>query len=197
MQLYQNKYKIQSLRHKNWDYSQNGYYFVTICTKDMQEFFGEVVDGKMKLSEIGKIVEKEWLNTAKVRDNVKVDQFIIMPNHLHGIIVIENRRDASHASQNTLQSSAPQSRRLQGVSTDENYKNKFGPQSNNLSAIIRGFKGASTKRIREILPSFQWQSRFYDRIIRDETALGKIREYIERNPKFWDEEKNKVENIFY
>jgi len=192
MPLYQNKYKIQSVRHKNWDYSQNGYYFVTICTKDMQKFFGEVEDGKMVLNEIGKIVESEWLNTDKIRDNVKVDQFIVMPNHLHGIIVIENSRDASHVSQ-----SAPQSRRLQGVSTDKNYKNKFGSQSNNLSAIIRGFKGASTKRISEIFPNFQWQPRFYDCIIRDDNSLGKIREYIERNPKFWDEDKNKVENIFY
>lgn len=163
----------------------------------MQEFFGEIANGEMKLSEIGKIVESEWLKTDKIRDNVKVNRFIVMPNHLHGIIVIENRRDALYASQNALQSSPPQSRRLQGVSTDENYKNKFGPQSNNLSAIIRGFKGASTKRIREIFPSFQWQPRFYDCIIRNEQALGKIREYIERNPKFWDEDKNKVENIFY
>jgi REP element-mobilizing transposase RayT len=157
MPLFRNKYKTQSARHKNWDYSSDGYYFVTICTKDMQKFFGEVADGEIKLNQIGKIVEKEWQNTEEIRSNVKLDKFVVMPNHLHGIVVIENRRDASHASRDAMNTSLPESRRLQGVSTEANYKNKFGHQSNNLSSIIRGFKGASTKTIREIFPGFQWQ----------------------------------------
>jgi len=190
MDTFQNKYRIKTARYEGHDYSQNGYYFVTICVKDKQEYFGEVVNGEMKLSEVGKSVNEEWAKTEKIRKNVKLDKFVVMLNHLHGIVIIEDSRDALNASPKI-------GRRTQCVSTDENCKNKFGPQTNNLASIIRGFKSASTKIIRNTLPYFQWQSRFYDRVIRNETELGKIQEYIERNPKFWDEDKNKVENIFY
>jgi len=179
MPLYQNKFQIQSARHKNWDYTNDGYYFVTICTKYMQKFFGEVVDGEMKLSEIGKIANKYWQEIPKHFPFVKLDEFVVMPNHVHGIIEIKN-----------------------GTVETQNFAslrsgNKFGPQSKNLGSIVRGFKVGVKKYATINKIDFQWQPRFYDRIICDEQALGKIREYIQRNPKFWDEDKNKVENIFY
>ena len=90
MELFKNKYRIGSKRLKGWDYSGAGRYFVTICTGNRVCYFGDVADGKMKLSPIGEIVNDEWYKTEQVRQNVKLDEFVVMPNHLHGIIVITN-----------------------------------------------------------------------------------------------------------
>ena len=152
---FKNKFRIQTSRLQNYDYSQNGMYFVTICTKNREEFFGEIVDGKMIFNEIGKIVKEEWSQTPIIRQDIILDEWTIMPNHLHGIIEIKNEltRDDILTCRDALQC----------VSTDVNqYKNKFGPQRNNLSSIIRGFKGATTKRCHMCNLNFTWQSRFYD-----------------------------------
>ncbi len=177
MTLYKDKYRIESTRLKDWDYSRNGYYFVTICTQDKECFFGDVIDEKVQLSDIGEIVTDEWLKTAQIRKNVSLDTWIIMPNHLHGIVIINNADDVeTHGS-----ASLP-------------YKNKFGPQANNLSSIIRGFKSATTKRIQRVRCDFSWQTRFYDHIIRNEKSLNKIREY--NNPLKWEIAKENPANLF-
>ncbi|HNT30472.1 MAG TPA: hypothetical protein PKL83_05975 [bacterium] len=96
--LYKDTYRINTTRLRGWDYSQSGYYpssslrtgFVTICTKNKVDYFGDIVDGKMCLSDIGKIVQVEWLNTENVRNNIALDEFVIMPDHLHGILIINN-----------------------------------------------------------------------------------------------------------
>ncbi len=175
-------------RLKHYNYSQNGMYFVTICTKDRLELFGSVKNGKMALSEIGKMVEEEWLRTPIIRKNVILNECVIMPNHVHMIIEIASGRDAL----------LPQGRdALQCVSTDiTKYKNKFGPQINNLASIIRGFKGITTKRIHMCDSNFAWQPRFYDHIIRNETSLNKIREYIIKNPEMWERDRNNMENVW-
>ncbi len=90
MTLYKNKYRIESTRLKDWDYSRNGYYFVTICTQDKKCLFGDVIDEKVQLSAIGEMVADEWQKTPQIRKNVSLDTWIIMPNHLHGIVVINN-----------------------------------------------------------------------------------------------------------
>ncbi len=182
---FKNKYKIKSARLSGYDYSQNGMYFVTICTKNREEFFGQIENGEMILSDMGKIVRDELLQTPKIRPNVKLDEWVIMPNHVHAIIEIctdAQRRDA-----------------LQCVSTGVlEYKNKFGPQANNLASIIRGFKGVVTNKIHQMpnSNSFAWQSRFYDHIIRNEISLNKIREYIRTNPQMWERDRNNVENLW-
>lgn len=132
---FKNKYRIKSARRQGYDYSKSGFYFVTICTKNREIIFGDIKNEKNILSPIGKIVKKEWLNTLKIRKNIRLDEFIIMPNHLHGIVVIEYKID-NHSV-------------IQGKQDVIFYKNKFGPQSNNLSSVIRGFKGAVTKIIRQ------------------------------------------------
>jgi putative transposase len=176
---FKNKYTIKSARLEGFNYSQNGMYFVTICTKDREHFFGEIKNGEMILNEIGKIVREEWLQTPIIRPNVNLDKWVIMPNHLHMILEICNMfvpgRDA-----------------LQCVSTgNAEYKNRFGPQINNLSSIIRGFKGVVTKRVHMCgYDDFRWQSRFYDHIIRNDESLQKIREYIQINPKMWERDRN-------
>ena len=94
MQMYKNKYRTTSTRLKNWDYSQYGWYFITICTKNREHFFGEVINEKMKLSPIGETVKQEWIKTPKIRPdmNLTLDEFIIMPNHFHAIIIIGSNK---------------------------------------------------------------------------------------------------------
>ncbi len=164
---FRGKYRIESARLKDWDYSANGAYFITICAKNRKHFFGEIAGETMQLSEIGEIVVKEWENTQQIRSNVEIDEWIVMPNHLHGIVIINRGIVETHCNASL-------------------HQNRFGPQSNNLASIIRGFKGATTKNIHIArFTEFAWQSRFYDYIIRDENELNRIRGYIKNNPINW------------
>jgi len=190
---FQNKYRIPSARHPYWDYSKNAAYFVTICTKNRNFYFGEIVNSRasgnrkiMELSKIGNIVGQEWLKTPEIRPdmNLELGPYVVMPNHFHGTIIIgpnqynDPRRDAMHRVSSMKM-------------TNENleYKNKFGPQSKNLSSIIRGFKSAVTIQARKIQPDFAWQSRFHDHIIRNDASYKNIKTYIETNPLNWSEDK--------
>ncbi|KAB1154099.1 transposase [Flavobacterium luteum] len=187
MAKFKNKYRIESTRLKNWDYSRQAAYFITICTANREHFFGKTENEEIILSLIGSIVEQEWIKTPDIRPdmNLELGEFVVMPNHFHGIIFIGNNefnsdrdamcRDAMH-----------------GVSTNGIYKNEFGPQSKNLSSILRGFKSAVTIQARKINPEFGWQSRFHDQIIRNTKSFDAISQYIIDNPKKWvDDEFNK------
>jgi putative transposase len=88
MTLFKDSYRIESSRLKGWDYSAAGCYFVTICTRDQECWLGNVVDGVMRLSPAGEIVAEEWQKTAAIRENVSLDEWVVMPNHVHGIIII-------------------------------------------------------------------------------------------------------------
>jgi len=172
----------QSMRLKGRDYSQEGHYFVTICTKNKIECFGEIINGKMELSEIGKIVNQCWLEIPKHFPDVTLDEYTIMPNHIHGIIVI-NANDDIVGTQNFV--SLQQTNKFQRVI----------PRS--LGSIIRGFKIGATKWCRNNNHhEFQWQKSFYDHIIRDEKSLDKIREYIRNNPSQWELDRNNPENLY-
>ncbi|MGD9489874.1 MAG: transposase [Calditrichaceae bacterium] len=199
MDKFKNKYRIPSARLPHWDYGANAAYFVTICTAHRVCFFGDIQNHEMQLSPIGKIVETEWRKTFELRRdmNLEMDVFVVMPNHFHAIIIIgenefntnpENqRRDAMHGvSTNTINPENPRRDAMHGVSTGKPPQNKFGPQSKNLSSIIRGFKSAVTIAARQIDAEFAWQSRYYDHIIRDEKTYFNIHEYIINNPRQWD-----------
>jgi REP element-mobilizing transposase RayT len=93
MTKFKDKYRVESTRLPGWDYAGAGWYFVTICTWNRECLFGEIVDGEMRLSSIGEIVAEEWQKTPDIRPNVVLDEWVIMPNHLHGIIVILEPRD--------------------------------------------------------------------------------------------------------
>jgi len=188
MDLYQNRYRIESARFKEWDYSNPWWYFVTINTKDHKEFFGEIINGSMILNKIGQLVEEEWTKTKLLRSNIDLDYYVIMPNHIHGIIIINPKVETtgSVVSNKTIQNTETTQR---VVSTT------LKPDS--LGSIIGQFKSISTKRIRSIgKNNFAWQSRFYDRIIRNEKELFNIRKYIEQNPLKWEFEKNDSKNIY-
>lgn len=181
MSKYKNTLRIESARLKTWDYSTPWWYYVTINTKNHVCYFGEVVDGKMMLNKLGQIIEMEWLKTTQLRKNVELDYYVIMPNHIHGIVILNEIycRDVER-----------------NVSTENNKYAEISPKPNSLSAVIRSFKSAVTKRIHEMEENgFSWQTRFYDRIIRNEKELYQIRKYIDQNPMKWDVEKNEPENL--
>ena len=190
---FRNKYRIKTTRLPNWDYGWNGYYYVTICTKNRARFFGAIYNGIMNLSEIGKIANKYWLEIPKHFPFVKLGSFIVMPDHIHGIIVIDkNESDDGDAggvvvgveTQNFV--SLRQTQKFAYRQTQKRQpKNKFGPQSQNLASIIRGFKIGVTKNAKQINPDFKWQSRFYDNIIRNERSFNNITQYITNNPLNW------------
>ena len=190
MTLFKNKYRVESTRLPGWDYGNVGYYYVTICTKNRAHFFGDVVAEDLILSRIGEIVAEEWLQTEILRDNVRLDEWIIMPNHMHLILVITYRIDAIVENKMSQKSKTPQ----RGVSTREASEKWAG---DTLGSIIGQFKGACTKRIwDEGFNEFAWQPRFFDRIIRSEEALHKARHYIASNPQNWEKDRDNVAGLY-
>jgi REP element-mobilizing transposase RayT len=172
--LFKNKYRVESTRLKGWDYAAAGWYFVTLCTRQRECFFGEVQASGMQLSPLGVIVAEEWEKTATIRPNVELDEWVVMPNHLHGIIIIKSGA-AEMPPETPVETPVETPRR--GVSR---------LKSGSLGAIIGQFKSICTKRIWAAHSrSFGWQSRFYDHLIRDERALKNIRRYIVNNPAQW------------
>ena len=155
------KHHRRSIRLKNYDYSQGGAYFVTICTFNKECLLGNILDGEMQLSEIGKVVADCWRWLGEQYDYVYLDEWIIMPNHLHGIIVIT---DESRGGSRTA--------RPKGV--------KRKP----LGRLIGAFKTVSTKCINDIRKTSHmpvWQRNYYEHIIRNEKELNGTREYIVNN----------------
>ncbi len=184
MTLYKNKYRIECARCRNWDYSSNGYYFITICTHNREHFFGEVMADQMQLSLVGEIVAEELQKTEQIRPNVALDEWVVMPNHVHGIIIIKNQ--PAHTSGETFH---------RNVSTTMTKKPRL--TSNSLGSILGQYKSVCTKRIWEAgFDDFDWQERFYDHIIRDEEALNDIRAYIVNNPRKWELDKNNPANLY-
>lgn len=183
MKLYKNKYRINSIRLKDWDYSSYGYYFVTICTKDKECFFGNINDGKVSLSDIGIIANNNWIRIPEHLKNANLDEFKVMPNHIHGIIIIENQKYGEEIRK--------------GVSYNKSTINKFSkPIKGSLSIIINQFKSSLTRWCHKNGNyDFSWQSKFYDHIIRNEKSLQKIREYIVNNPLKWELDEYNPKNL--
>jgi REP element-mobilizing transposase RayT len=176
MDFFKNKYRIASARAPFWDYAQNGAYFITICTKHRIPWFGWIENGEMELSEIGKVVLDCWMEIPQHFPFVVLDAFVIMPDHVHGIIQIEK----SDSPATTVETQD-----LASLQNHREPKNKFGPQSRNLASVVRGFKIGVTQKSRLINPGFAWQARYHDHIIRDERAHETIALYIENNPWNW------------
>ncbi|MCL4550974.1 MAG: transposase [Bacteroidetes bacterium] len=195
MGKFKNTFRIESARLKEWDYSNPWWYFVTINTKNHDCCFGEVVSDKVELNELGKIVRDEWLKTKDVRKNVDLDYYVIMPNHVHGIIIINGPEVETHRVRLGKEEAQISTRNVNA--NPDAFDASLRIVRNCLSDIIRGFKSAVTKKSAQIsCAGFFWQSRFYDRIIRSEKELYNIRKYIEQNPPKWALEKEQPENIF-
>jgi putative transposase len=192
----------QSIRLKKYDYSQEGSYFITIVTQDRIHLFGNIVDGKMMLNSVGKILEDEWRNTIQLRPNIALGEFIIMPDHMHMIITITTQLEKKEDKEWI-------------------HSNPKSP-SQTIGAIIRGFKGASTKKInlflnstgelpfapiielpfapttelpyapKEFYKNKIFQRNYYEHIIRNQNDYNRIEQYILDNPKNWKKKKLKL-----
>ena len=168
----------RSIRLDGYDYTQAGAYFITICTYERECLFGNVVEGNMQPNDLGRIVADEWVKTADIRPEIGLDAWVVMPNHFHGIVVMINGRGTARRAPTTEQ---------------------FGkPVAGSIPTIIRSFKSAATKRINEFrhTPGMPvWQRNYFEHIIRNKTALAKIREYIINNPQQWELDRENPTNI--
>jgi len=166
----------RSIRLQDYDYSSEGAYFVTMCTKNRECLFGEIVNGEMVLSEYGKIVEQCWFNLPNHYDNIELDAYVIMPDHFHGIIFITD-------SVKNVESQPELSRQQQ--------RRKML-----LPKIVGRFKMNSAKQINQMrnTPGISvWQRNYYEHIIRDEKSLENIRNYIVQNPSKWNDKEHNTQ----
>ena len=167
--------KRKPTRLKDYDYSQNGYYFITICTHNKQKLLCDIVGGdahivpKIKLSPYGKIANQEIINIEKHYDNIRIDKYVIMPNHIHLIIEIAERM------------------------------NPFPTIKYDISNVVGKFKAAVTRNVGNAFMHSEnnhkplWQTSFHDHIIRNENDYLKIWNYIDTNPQKWREDKFYIE----
>lgn len=157
-------------RLKGYDYSQEGSYFITICTRKRVEILSTVSEENVELSEIGRIVQSEWLRSQEIRKEIELDAFVIMPNHLHAIVKIRESTGRVHAK---------------------------GLERHSLPSLIAGFKSSVTKvaRTRGLVEKSFWQRGYYEHIIRGGEELLRIREYILANPSRWSTDRDNLERL--
>ena len=161
----------RSIRLPDFDYTEPGAYFVTLCTRDRRCVFGEVTQDSVRLTPVGEIVHEEWRRSSEVRAEVELDGFAVMPNHIHGIVIINGSRLRSGPR---AHGRAPLHR-----------------QGRSLGALVAGFKAAVTSRINRLADTPGaplWQRGYYEHIVRSNEELARIRQYIAENPGRWAED---------
>lgn len=191
MSKFRNKYRIESSRLQKWDYGWDAAYFITICTKNRIHYFGKVENGKMKLSPIGVLANDLWHEIKNHAKNVDFGAFVVMPNHIHGILVLDgNNRDRDvEMDKNTENGGDTDGRRDKACLVSTPGQRRFQNQGKNtVSSIIGSYKSAVTKHAHRLGYEFDWQSRFDDRIIRDDASYQRIRNYIDNNPSNWEKD---------
>jgi REP element-mobilizing transposase RayT len=205
---FRNKYRTGSARLKNWDYGRDGVYFVTICTGGRECYFGDIEEIEIKLSETGLLADRTWLEIPDKFDFIELDEYIVMPNHIHGILKINKTGDYRKDNMSPdlkgnveLRDGRDAINRVSTVATNDelnlnNETQKGGITGiknpmlhDNLSRVIRWYKGRLTFDVRKFNLDFCWQPRYYDIIIRDNKALNNTRNYIKDNPKNWSRDK--------
>jgi len=157
----------RSIRLRGYDYTQAGAYFVTICSHGRECLFGEILEGEMELNQYGKVIAASWEKVNREYPGLKLDRWVVMPNHLHGIIAINDRTPGGSRTAPTTDMRGPKT----------------------LGRLLGAFKTVSTKQINILrgTPGVPlWQCNYYERIIRDEDELDRIRSYIEDNPRMWE-----------
>ena len=163
----------RSIRLREWDYAQPAVYFITICLRQRVCLFGEIVEGRMLPNQIGQIIETEWSGLPNRFFNVGLDEFIVMPNHIHGIIFIKPVETSFVAPESILHSV------IQGAMN----------RAPTLGEVVRSFKAASARIVRKRgFSEFTWQHNYYEHIIRNERELDLVRGYLLMNPIKWSED---------
>ena len=208
-----NQYKNRKTpRKQNWDYTQNGAYFITICTANRENYFGEIIDNKMILSPTGILADVFWHEIKNHAKFVELDEFVVMPNHIHGILILNNPYDNKNVDENgngnvdgnvvvdvgsghalTLRpsqstQSTPPTHSSQPLTGENRFQN-IG--KNSVSAIIGSYKSAVTKHANRLNLPNGWQTRFHDHIIQNDNDFKRIKNYIANNPLNWNNDKFK------
>jgi putative transposase len=170
------KHHRRSIRLRGYDYRQAGAYFVTLVAQQRECLFGHVVGGRMHVNEVGQVVAVEWTRSAEIRREIESDLFVVMPNHLHGVVIIRDNAGVGAHGRAPLQINEPQT--------------PYRPPRS-LGSFVAGFKSAVTRRINQIrgtpgLPI--WQRNYYEHLVRHERELDAVRRYIEENPLRWDKD---------
>jgi hypothetical protein len=216
MEKYKNKYRIQSHRKPNWDYSADAYYFLTIVTQNRECNLGTIANNEMVLSDFGKIVEQEWFRSFEIRNELILHQFILMPNHLHTIVEIWNKNRGEmmdggmtvdggmNVTDPTVETHGRAS--LRSDSDNQSYDIKRNPPvrlPKSISSFIAGFKSSVNSKIDDYLDEIQleipkynrnnhfFQPNYHDHIIRNEMEYHNISNYIINNPFNWNNDKFK------
>jgi putative transposase len=174
----------KTIRLRNYDYSQKGIYFVTICCRNKESLFGKIINELMIFNDMGKIADQYWQEIPQHYPNVYLDEYIIMPNHIHGILIIEQQ--AVGANDHSPYDHFPKKLSLSQHCWANNYPPLRYGTSKTIGAIIRGYKIGVTKWFRKNTNNYLvWQRNYYEHIIRNEKSLEQIRRYIINNPFNW------------
>ncbi len=207
MERFRNKYRIPSARLQTWDYGNNGAYFITICTNDREHYFGEISDNTMQLNEMGTMAGQFWEEIPVHFPYIELGEFVVMPNHTHGILIIDKNGTGGSGSESvaeyeresvetrliaSLRISPIQIQMAEPPATKKTggfAGNKNPMLNDNISRVIRWYKGRCSFEIKKSYPGFAWQPRFHDHIIRDAMEFERIQNYIANNPKNWKEDK--------
>jgi len=183
-----NKFRIPSARLKNWDYSSESTYFITICTTGRECLFGSIALGTMNFSHIGQIVLEELEKSFVIRAELFCDAFVIMPNHIHAILRIEKNDDSTVETHGHVVETRDDVVETHGRASLPNYGIAYRPPKS-ISSFVAGFKSSATKRVnqyRQMPGMCLWQERFHDHIISNDAEYQRILEYIETNPANWE-----------
>jgi REP element-mobilizing transposase RayT len=191
----------KSPRLANWDYGSLAAYFITICTQDKEQYFGNIKHGRMQISPTGTIAHVLWHEMKNHAKNIELGEFVVMPNHVHGILILKGNiredggdKDGDHSDRHDgrdvgrdVACNVPTN-----VPTTNTLKNErmaaISPKSNTVSSIIRSYKSAVTKYCRRLELPMAWQPRFHDHIIRNDESFKHISAYIRNNPANWKED---------
>lgn len=186
-------HKRKNIRLKGFDYSSEGAYFITIVTKDREPLFGEIVGEEMVLNDLGKIVAEEWVRSAEIREEIEIEDFVVMPNHFHAVVYINN--DDSNRNNppgdDPVGATGRSPLQIKSAVAPTNH----GPRPRSLGALMAGFKSAVTTRINTLrgTPGVPvWQRNYYDHIVGSDREYEQIAAYIADNPAKWltDSERN-------
>ncbi len=166
------KHRRRSIRLPDYDYTQAGEYFITICSFDRSNLFGEIGEQGLDLNVFGEIVSQVWVGLARSFSGLELDEFVVMPNHFHGILRLPGELSQEHGQ---LLEGRPK-----------------GTQPGSVGAIVQNFKSVSTRRINQVrgIPGARvWHRNYYERIIPDNSARWRVRDYIMNNPRSWRRDK--------
>ncbi|MDB9537993.1 transposase [Dolichospermum planctonicum CS-1226] len=183
-------HKRQSIRLKGYDYSQSGLYFITICCYQRECLFGNIINSQIILNNFGQFIKEEWLKSAEIRKEIEFDDFVIMPNHFHGIVIINQEINSDFMKNDVdFQDNNVGANCRSPLGQIQLSRPKISMKPKSISSLIAGFKSATTKKINIIRNTPQnpvWQRNYYDHIIRNDESLARIREYVQNNPLSWE-----------